>query len=82
MSEFASPFIQGLISLTKNSEGYAALNQMYDEIEKIIMHELHNAPDERTLTLVQGKAKMLKKIRTMPEEIIDRHISSQKGESK
>lgn len=78
MNEYASPFVQGLINLTKYTEGYGALNTMYDELEKLLLGEVRNAADERALVLAQGKLKLLHKIRTMPEEIIDRHIAQGK----
>jgi hypothetical protein len=72
--DYVSPMVNSLSNLLKNPD-FQALSQLYDEEEKIIMRELIAAQDDRALRIVQGKAKMLKKIRTLPEETVDRYIN-------
>jgi len=80
MSEnFVSPFVQGLITLTQ-SEGYAALTALYEAQEQMILKELAAAPDDRALTIVQGKYKLLKRLKTLPEETIDRYRKDEKSQ--
>jgi len=76
---FVSPFVQGLITLTK-SEGYDSLIALYDAQEKIILKELAAAPDDRTLTIIQGKYKLLLKLRHLPEVTIDRYMNDRKSQ--
>ena len=79
MTEFVSPLIDGLRKLI-SCEGFPALEALYDAEEKIILKDLANAPDDRTLTIIQGRYKTLKKLRHLPEETVDRFLAQKKGE--
>ena len=76
-----SPTINSLSNLLKNPD-FEALHLLYEAEEKTIMRELIAAQDDRDLRIVQGKAKMLKKLRTLPEETVDRYINERKREGK
>ena len=79
---FVSPFIQGLSDLIK-SPGYESLIALYEAEEKIILKELDFAADDRALTIVQGKYKLLKKLKHLPEVTLDRYLNDKKtGEQK
>lgn len=80
--EFASPFISGLQQLINCAEGYTALQALYDAEEKIILRDLAAAPDERALTIVQGRYKMLRHLRNLPEKTVDRYINSKQAVAK
>jgi len=71
---FVSPMINSLSKLVKSDE-YQALQQLYDSEEKILMQALISAQEDKDLRIVQGKAKMLKRLRILPEETIDRYIN-------
>ena len=79
MSDFVSPFISNLSVLVK-SETYPSLCELYDLEEKKILKELGAAKDDRALTICQGKYKMLKIIRHLPEETIDKYLSEKTNE--
>lgn len=81
-SQFVSPFIAGLQQLVNCTEGYASLQAIYDAEEKIILRDLANAADDRALTIVQGRYKMLKHLRNLPEETVDRYINSKQAGTK
>lgn len=77
--EFASPFIAGLQQLINSGEAYASLQAIFDAEEKIILRDLSNAADDRVLALVQGRYKMLKHLRHLPEETVDKFVNSKKA---
>ena len=72
---FISPLIHSLSKLVK-SEEYQSLQQLYESEEKAIMQALIAAQEDRDLRIIQGKAKMLRRLRTLPEETIDRYTNS------
>lgn len=77
--KFVSPFIEGLQKLI-SSEGYPSLTALYDAEKEIIFRDLCNAKEDSELRIIQGRAKMIKKLRTLPEETIDRYTSESKNE--
>jgi hypothetical protein len=78
MTEFISPLIHGLQQLIQ-CEGYPSLEALFDAEKEIILRDLHNAKDDRELTIVQGRYKTLKKMRNLPTETVDKFLASQKS---
>ena len=78
MNDFISPYIYGLRKLVEG-EGYSTLYQMYESEKEKILKELHNATDDRSLRLIQGKYILLKKLTNLPETEIDKALASQKS---
>lgn len=73
MNEFTTPLIDKLSKLV-NSNEYSALDELYNTEEQRILRELVNAKEEYALWQLSGQAKMLKKIRHLPEETIDAYL--------
>jgi len=78
MSEFVSPLINGL-SLLIASEGFPSLEALYAAEEQIILRDLSNAKEDFELRVIQGRYKNLKKMRHMPEEVVDKFLAAQKN---
>lgn len=77
MTDYISPFVNSLSNLLKNPD-FQSLHQLYDNEERGILRELIAAQDDRALRIVQGKAKMLKRLRTLPEETVDQYLNEKK----
>jgi hypothetical protein len=78
MSEFVSPLIDGLSKLIA-SEGFPALESLYDAEKEILLRDLLNAKDERELFIIQGRYKNLKKMRDLPTVTVDKFLAAQKN---
>ena len=78
MTEYVSPLIDGLSKLIE-SPGYAALQSLYEAEEKILLRDLANAVDDKDLRIIQGRCKMIKKFKDLPETTVDKYIQSQKA---
>lgn len=78
MAEYLSPLVNGLLKIIK-SEGYPMLKSLYDEEEKIILRDLVNAKEDSDLRIIQGRAKALKKLKDLPEQIVEKYLNDQRG---
>lgn len=77
--EFVSPFIAGLSALIK-CEGYSSLEALYEAETQIVLRDLSNAKDDRELTIIQGRYKMLRHLRGLPESTVDKFLASKENQ--
>ncbi|MFA5795523.1 MAG: hypothetical protein WC980_10720 [Candidatus Brocadiia bacterium] len=72
---FVSPFIDGL-SKVINCEGYSSMVALYNAEEKIILRDLAAAVEDKDLRIIQGRYRMLKHLRDLPTQTVEKYIAS------
>lgn len=75
---FVSPFIDGL-SKVINSPGYASMEALYQAEDQILLRDLAAAVEDKDLRIIQGRCKMLKHLRHLPTQTVEKYLASKKS---